>query len=160
VTRAFYGLSFPAPDSGIVTVTYPIMFSPNNPKRLYAASQFLLQSDDAGMSWKTISPDLTRNDALTLRDSGGPITHDQNGPEIYGTIFTGPATASGHHSRNVCIFADGEVDRSPTGTGVSATRMGSCRRYHRTNTSSVIVCSRAQSKGTTVVAVSRTWKAE
>jgi hypothetical protein len=28
VTRAFYGLSFPAPDSGIVTVTYPISFSP------------------------------------------------------------------------------------------------------------------------------------
>ncbi|HVY45615.1 MAG TPA: AgmX/PglI C-terminal domain-containing protein, partial [Minicystis sp.] len=28
VTRAFYGLSFPAPDGGIVTVTYPIAFSP------------------------------------------------------------------------------------------------------------------------------------
>ncbi|HEY4119810.1 MAG TPA: AgmX/PglI C-terminal domain-containing protein, partial [Byssovorax sp.] len=28
VTRAFYGLSFPAPESGIVTVTYPIVFSP------------------------------------------------------------------------------------------------------------------------------------
>lgn len=39
---------------------------------------------------------------------------------LYGTIFTGPAEQSGHHSRNVCIFADGEVDRSPTGTGVSA----------------------------------------
>lgn len=39
---------------------------------------------------------------------------------LYGTIFTGPAEQPGHHSRNVCIFADGEVDRSPTGTGVSA----------------------------------------
>ena len=39
---------------------------------------------------------------------------------LYGTIFTGPAVDSGHHSRNVCIFAEGEVDRSPTGTGVSA----------------------------------------
>ncbi|MCD6332600.1 MAG: proline racemase family protein [Bacteroidales bacterium] len=39
---------------------------------------------------------------------------------LYGTIFTGPAHHPGHHSRNVCIFADGEVDRSPTGTGVSA----------------------------------------
>jgi trans-L-3-hydroxyproline dehydratase len=39
---------------------------------------------------------------------------------LYGTIFTGPAFESGHHSRNVCIFAEGEVDRSPTGTGVSA----------------------------------------
>jgi proline racemase len=39
---------------------------------------------------------------------------------LYGTIFTGPAQAASHHSRNVCIFADGEVDRSPTGSGVSA----------------------------------------
>jgi len=28
VTRAFYGLSFPQPEGGIVTVTYPIVFSP------------------------------------------------------------------------------------------------------------------------------------
>jgi trans-L-3-hydroxyproline dehydratase len=39
---------------------------------------------------------------------------------LYGTIFTGPARQPGRHSRNVCIFADGEVDRSPTGSGVSA----------------------------------------
>jgi trans-L-3-hydroxyproline dehydratase len=39
---------------------------------------------------------------------------------LYGTIFVGKPLSPGHHSRNVCIFADGEVDRSPTGTGVSA----------------------------------------
>ena len=39
---------------------------------------------------------------------------------LYGTIFTGSAKDPSHHSRNVCIFADGQVDRSPTGTGVSA----------------------------------------
>ena len=39
---------------------------------------------------------------------------------LYGTIFVGPAHAAGAHSRNVCVFGDGEVDRSPTGTGVSA----------------------------------------
>ena len=38
---------------------------------------------------------------------------------LYGTIFTGPALSPEGHSRNVCIFAEGEVDRSPTGTGVS-----------------------------------------
>ena len=38
---------------------------------------------------------------------------------LYGTIFTGPAQGAGAQSRNVCVFADGEVDRSPTGTGVS-----------------------------------------
>ncbi len=38
---------------------------------------------------------------------------------LYGTIFIAKAENSQHHSRNVCVFADGEVDRSPTGTGVS-----------------------------------------
>jgi trans-L-3-hydroxyproline dehydratase len=38
---------------------------------------------------------------------------------LYGVIFTGPAVNPANHRRNVCIFADGEVDRSPTGTGVS-----------------------------------------
>lgn len=39
---------------------------------------------------------------------------------LYGTIFTSSKTTKQeNHSRHVCIFADGEVDRSPTGTGVS-----------------------------------------
>ncbi len=39
---------------------------------------------------------------------------------LYGTIFTAKAKpGSAADSRNVCIFAEGEVDRSPTGTGVS-----------------------------------------
>ena len=38
---------------------------------------------------------------------------------LYGVIFTGPAHDAANHSREVCVFADGEVDRSPTGTGVS-----------------------------------------
>ena len=38
---------------------------------------------------------------------------------LYGTIFVGPPQGADAHSRNVCIFAEGEVDRSPTGTGVS-----------------------------------------
>lgn len=39
---------------------------------------------------------------------------------LYGVIFTGPPADGANHSRNVCVFADGEVDRSPTGTGLSA----------------------------------------
>lgn len=38
---------------------------------------------------------------------------------LYGVIFIGKSENEGADSRNVCIFADGEVDRSPTGTGVS-----------------------------------------
>ncbi len=68
--------------------TFPIVFSPLNPDVLYTSSQHLWKTTDDGHSWQKISPDLTRNDPKTLGDSGGPITHDQNGPEIYGTIFT------------------------------------------------------------------------
>jgi trans-L-3-hydroxyproline dehydratase len=39
---------------------------------------------------------------------------------LYGAILTGKAHGPGADSRNVCVFAEGEVDRSPTGTGVSA----------------------------------------
>ena len=39
---------------------------------------------------------------------------------LYGTILTGPPEHQAHHSRNICVFANAEVDRSPTGTGVSA----------------------------------------
>ena len=39
---------------------------------------------------------------------------------LYATIFTGPPLNPAHHSRNVCVFAEGELDRSATGSGVSA----------------------------------------
>jgi len=39
---------------------------------------------------------------------------------LYGCIFTGRPASPSRHSRNVCIFANGEVDRSATGSGVSA----------------------------------------
>jgi trans-L-3-hydroxyproline dehydratase len=55
-------------------------------------------------------------------NSSFPIAHpfEPDLSFLYGTIFTGPASQPGHHSRNVCIFADGELDRSATGSGVSA----------------------------------------
>ena len=68
--------------------TFPIVFSPLNPDVLFTSSQHLWKTTDDGHSWQKISPDLTRADPKTLGDSGGPITHDQNGPEIYGTIFS------------------------------------------------------------------------
>jgi proline racemase len=75
--------------------------------------------------------ELTAKDYRGLIDAGWRIKRavmDQRQiphpfePELsflYGTIFTGPARDPGGHSRNVCVFANGEVDRSPTGTGVS-----------------------------------------
>jgi proline racemase len=50
------------------------------------------------------------------------ITHpfEEDLSFLYGPIFIGPPLGAGAHSRNVCVFAEGEVDRCPTGTGVSA----------------------------------------
>ncbi len=72
---------------------FPIFFSPNNKKRLYAASNQLHVTENEGQSWKVISPDLTRNDPKTLVSSGGPITQDNTGVEYYGTIFAATESA-------------------------------------------------------------------
>jgi photosystem II stability/assembly factor-like uncharacterized protein len=68
--------------------TYPITISNTNPEVLYVGSQYLWKSSNEGEAWSKISPDLTRADPETLGDSGGPIVKDQDGPEIYGTIYS------------------------------------------------------------------------
>jgi len=52
-----------------------------------------------------------------------PLSHpvEKDLSFLYGVIFYSSKTDNANsHSRHVCIFADREVDRSPTGTGVSA----------------------------------------
>jgi photosystem II stability/assembly factor-like uncharacterized protein len=68
--------------------TFPIVFSPHDPKVLYTCSQHVMKSTNAGQSWKIISPDLSRNDKRTMGPSGGPITKDNTSVEYYGTVFT------------------------------------------------------------------------
>jgi len=68
--------------------SYPIAFSPHDPKTLYIGAQVLLKSTNQGQSWEPISPDLTRNDKSKMGTSGGPITQDNTSIEYYCTIFT------------------------------------------------------------------------
>jgi photosystem II stability/assembly factor-like uncharacterized protein len=65
----------------------PILVSRHDPNVLWHAAQVLLESRDEGQSWKEVSPDLTRNDKGKQGSSGGPITKDNTGVEVYGTIF-------------------------------------------------------------------------
>ncbi|MBK9731597.1 MAG: hypothetical protein IPO83_09960 [Chitinophagaceae bacterium] len=51
--------------------TFPISFSPWDAKELYCTSQMVHRSANGGMSWETISPDLTRNDVTKQQQSGG-----------------------------------------------------------------------------------------
>jgi photosystem II stability/assembly factor-like uncharacterized protein len=77
--------------------TYPIVFSPVNPKVLYTSSQHVFRTTNGGQSWEKISPDLTRADPSTMGPSGGPITKDQTGVETYATVFT---IAPSHQEEN------------------------------------------------------------
>ena len=66
---------------------FPIAFSKHDSSKLYTFSNQVHVSTNEGQSWKTISPDLTRNDKSMLVSSGGPITQDNTGVEYYATIF-------------------------------------------------------------------------
>lgn len=66
---------------------FPVAFSPHDPNKLYAGSNYLHVSYNGGQSWETISPDLSRNDPETIKSSGGPITQDNTGAEFYANIF-------------------------------------------------------------------------
>jgi len=66
---------------------FPLLFSPNDPHKMYAASQYVFESTNGGASWTAISPDLTRNDKSKQGPSGGPITKDNTSVEYYDTVF-------------------------------------------------------------------------
>jgi photosystem II stability/assembly factor-like uncharacterized protein len=68
--------------------THPILFSPANPKVLFTSAQFVFRSDDNGLTWTRISPDLTRNQPGTEVPSGGPIDLDQTGAEVYPEVYS------------------------------------------------------------------------
>ncbi len=67
--------------------TYPIVFSPHDSSTLYVCSQHVWRSTNEGDSWTRISDDLTRNDTTKEIASGGPITKDNTGVEVYCTVF-------------------------------------------------------------------------
>ncbi len=97
--------------------TYPIAVAPDPPHALYVGSQHLWRSADEGASWVRISPDLTRAEPETLDDSGGPIVKDQDGPEIYGTLYS--IGLSPHDPQTIWTGSDdGLVHLSRDGGGV------------------------------------------
>lgn len=83
-----------------------------------------VQAEDVGL---TCSPKNFRSlirKGMAIKEAvmaSRPIHHpfQEDLSFLYGTIFIGPPLGEGAHSRNVCVFADGQVDRCPTGTGIS-----------------------------------------
>ena len=66
--------------------THPVLFSPSNAGELLVAAQCVFSSMDHGLTWKVISPDLTRDDKSSEGPTGGPIDLDQTGAETFPDI--------------------------------------------------------------------------
>ncbi|HXS20336.1 MAG TPA: hypothetical protein VN735_03855 [Steroidobacteraceae bacterium] len=77
--------------------TPPIAVDPHEAKTVYIGGSVLLQSTDGGLTWKTISPDLTRNDKSKQQLSGGPIHYDLSGAETYDTLLSIQVAQSDPH---------------------------------------------------------------
>jgi proline racemase len=102
---------------GLGQVRYDIAFG--------GAFYAFVQAQDVGLTCtpEDFRPLIGKGIAIkraVMADRPIPHPYEPDLSFLYGTIFVGPPLEGGAHSRNVCIFAEGEVDRCPTGTGVSA----------------------------------------
>lgn len=102
---------------GLGTVTYDLAFG--------GAFYAYVRAADLGLECtpahfrKLIERGVAIKQAI-MADRTVPHPFEDDLSFLYGVVFIGPAESADAHSRNVCIFADGEVDRCPTGTSVSA----------------------------------------
>ncbi len=65
----------------------PIHVSPHDPNRVYHTSQYVHVTEDGGLTWETISPDLTEFSPETQVVSGSPITIDSTGEEHFSVLY-------------------------------------------------------------------------
>ncbi len=66
---------------------HPAVFAPHDPHELLIGGNVVFEAQDPGLQpWKVISPDLTRNDRSKEIRSGGPISADMTGEEMFDTL--------------------------------------------------------------------------
>lgn len=65
----------------------PMATSPHDKDVLYYGSQYVHRTRDKGVTWETISPDLTAHPDCCQGASGEPITRDVTGEEFYSTLY-------------------------------------------------------------------------
>jgi hypothetical protein len=64
----------------------PIVYDPLEPGSYYHAGNILFKTTDLGITWKAVSPDLTKHDTTKMGISGVPYTNEGAGGENYCTI--------------------------------------------------------------------------
>jgi len=67
--------------------TEPLMFSPIDPHILYYAANVLFQTHDGGVSWRTISPDLSRPHPGTPPSLGELAAKDKYAASARGVVY-------------------------------------------------------------------------
>jgi len=82
----------------------PIVMDPLNPSTVYHASQYVNRTRDGGMTWETISPDLTTNTPEHQEFPGIPIHSDHTGVEVFNTIFS--LAPSPHEAGTIWVGSD------------------------------------------------------
>lgn len=65
----------------------PIAFAPWDGHVAWLGGNRVFQTTDRGAHWSVISPDLTRDEKIKQQPSGGPVTFDVSGAEVYDTIL-------------------------------------------------------------------------
>jgi photosystem II stability/assembly factor-like uncharacterized protein len=87
----------------------PIFISPLEPEAVYHTSNFVHKTIDGGQTWKTISPDLTRNDKSTQTGVMGPgseaeqyptVSTFAESPKLKGVLWAGSDDGLIHISRD------------------------------------------------------------
>lgn len=64
----------------------PIISAPSDPNTIYHAGNVVFKTQNGGIDWEVISPDLTRNDKNQQLAGGIPYTNEAAGGENYNTL--------------------------------------------------------------------------
>lgn len=64
----------------------PIISAPDDPKTIYHAGNVVFKTQNGGIEWEVISPDLTRNNKNQQVAGGAPFTNEAAGGENYNTL--------------------------------------------------------------------------
>lgn len=76
----------------------PIISSPHDRNTIYHAGNVVFKTTNEGISWETVSPDLTRNEKDKHGPGGGPYTNEAAGGENYNTLM---ALVESQHEKGV-----------------------------------------------------------
>ncbi|MGE0456132.1 MAG: hypothetical protein AB7O37_22715 [Vicinamibacteria bacterium] len=66
----------------------PVVASPHDGKHVYFAGNVVFRSKDFGLTWETLSPDLTTDDPEKQKEAGGPVWKENTTAEYHCTIIS------------------------------------------------------------------------